>query len=161
MIWSTLQKIDGFKCLYELERWIHIHITILYRWKLLYKATHIICNTNFTMYQPVVNLFLCLRQYWEPLKLAAIKALEWRQIDSCFTSNPVAPYMQFSLFPSYSKTLHIAGGNCSPSNQVFSLTSESILNGKSSHFVNFPVYQFPLGQFPYLVNVDKVGIDKV
>ena len=97
-------------------------------------------------------LLACLRQYWEPLKPAAIegwlKSLEWRQIDSGFIISRGT--IQFCFHPAQrqSKTLHIAGENCSPSNKLFS--SRSILNGKSSHFVN--------SQF---VKIDKMGIDEV
>ena len=58
------------------------------------------------------------------------------------------PLLTAASSQSHSKTLYIAGGNCSPSNPVFS--SKSILNGKFSNFVN-----------SHLIDVDEVGIDEV
>ena len=99
-------------------------------------------------YRSIVNLFLCLSQYWEPLKPGAIewlRFLEWRQIDSCFmgTYNSVSVLLRHSILQEkdfYHPT------RCS---QV-----------QVEEWQIFPLYQFPLCQFP-LVNVDKVGIDKV
>ena len=96
------------------------------------------------MYRSIVNLFSCLRQCWEPLKPAAIeqwlKALEWKQIDSRHITSSGTIQCCFHPAQEHSTLQE----SCSPSNQVFS--SRSILNGKSSCFVSFPLRQFPFGQ---------------
>ena len=81
-------KVHCKNYLHKLERLLHIHIAILYRWKLLYKATQVPCNTNnVSVNRQSLLVFEAILGTSEACCDRGLTALKRRQIDSCFITS--------------------------------------------------------------------------